>query len=250
MKYLCFDLSGDMAMWRNPYEPVASFSTLGPAPSQIAGLIGAALGFPAPWSQAAGSDIDKKSIKESQKKGLYWPVSPELLRWQDDNDYAVACRWKGGIPSRIPWNVNGVKELNKPFEDQPLRLQQQVVDNPLYQVLLRLKNTSAIEQTADALCNPAFPLYLGASFCRAVVRNPEIRDTPPPLENGSQWAFWKESLTVGEITPFSRHVVNDREKGERIVTEGFWVYPTPMHPAEKKEEDTDPCLKGYCYLSD
>lgn len=248
MAYLCFNLRGDMAMWRNPYEPVGAFSCLGPSPSQIAGLVGAAMGFPSPRSQASGESLKSKSLKASWKRGLVWPVAPKLLEWQEKNDYSVACRWIGGMPRRISWHVNGVKDIKKPLAPQPLQLQQQVIEQPAYQVLIRVWDPDAVHVAEAALRNPAFPLYLGASFCRAVVTEVGVREDVPRCVTGCDWAYRRERLTVGESTPFSCHVVNAEKTGERIVADGFWIYPTPMHPPELTLKD-DPCVCGYRRLS-
>jgi len=221
-------------MWRNPYESMGSFSCLGPAPSNIAGLIGAALGLPSPRSLAAGEQ-DAKKLKLQMQKALPWPVSPELLKWEADNDYNVACRWRGGFPRRIPWNVNGIKEMGK---GDNLRLQQQVIEKPSYEVLVRLERKEA-ERTASALKNPAFPLFLGASFCRAIVRNVSVLENIP---EGGDWAMHKQYV-FGEATPFTRHVINAEETFERVVSDGYWVYPEPSCPGEILE---DPFVKGYC----
>ena len=81
MSILIFELAGEMAMWRNVYESMGSYSCLGPAPGNLAGVIGAALGFASPRSQAAEKP-DAKQLKNWDKAGLPWPVSPELLAWE------------------------------------------------------------------------------------------------------------------------------------------------------------------------
>ncbi|MCM8536727.1 MAG: CRISPR-associated protein Cas5 [Lentisphaeraceae bacterium] len=238
MAYLVFELKGDMAMWRNPYESMGAFSCLGPSPSNIAGIIGAALGFASPKSQGAVNP-DEKKLKALDKKGLPWPVSPELLLWQEENDFHVACRWIGDFPQRSPWNVNGCKDLD-PVKGN-LRIQQQVIENPSYEVSIRLSQNEA-GKVSQALREPAFPLFLGASFCRAIVKNISIQEDEPQREN---WAYWKNGFVVGNATPFSRHIINAEEVGERIKSEGFWVYPTKEYPAE---QGYDAFVKGYCAL--
>jgi|GEM_PF-2278774 len=234
MSYLCFELTGDLAMWRNPYESMGSFSCPGPSPANLAGLLGAALGFASPRSQGAGTQ-DEKALKALTEKGLPWPVSAELLQWQVDNDYHVACRWIGGSLRRIMWNVNGCKEIGK---GENLRMQQQVIAAPDYEVVVRLPAAVA-RTTADALARPAFPLFLGASFCRAIVRRIAVRETLP---DGGNWAQVKKTAW-GEATPLSRHVVNAEATGERIRSDGYWVYPTPSWPGELQ---ADPLICGYC----
>jgi len=222
MSIVLFELTGEMAMWRNVFESMGSYSCLGPAPSNLAGLIGAALGLPAPRSQAADV-VDEKALKALAKGGLPWPLSPELLAWEQNNDFQVGCRWLGGTPRRGPWNVNGCKEITK---SENLRLQQQVIIQPRYEVAVALPDAEA-NRVAVALQRPAFPLCLGASFCRAVVRAVGIVATVP---SSPFWAFRSEFASLGEVTPFSMHVVNPDESFERIRSDGYWVYPTPDLP--------------------
>ena len=222
MSILIFEVTGDMALWRNVYEPMGNYSCLGPAPSNLAGLCGAALGFASPRSHAAELNAeDTKKISNFEKKGLPWPLSPELLAWEETNDVQTACRWIGKIPIRAPWNVNGNKTINDSNEN--LRIQQQVIFNPAYEVALRLKHDTEVQRLAAALKRPAFPLALGASFCRAIVRNIRISETLP--EN-SGWAH-RSQVPLGEAVPLSRHVVNPEDCFERIESDGYWLYPTP-----------------------
>ena len=240
MSYVVFTLKGDMAMWRNPYESMGAFSCLGPSPSNLAGLLGAALGFASPKSQGAVS-ADDKALKKLDKKGQPWPVSPELLSWQKENDLRVACRWTGDMPRRVPWNVNGCKNLD-PVNGN-LRMQQQVILAPSYEVAIRLVRTEA-ERLVKSLKEPAFPLFLGASFCRAIITEIRIQEEKP---QGDSWAYRKEGFACGEVTPFSQHVINAEETGERIKASGFWVYPTPSFPGEK---NSDAFVATYCQLEE
>ncbi len=234
MKILLFELSGEMAMWRNVYESMGSYSCLGPAPSNLAGIIGAALGFASPRSQAAEKH-DEKRLKLWDKGGLPWPVSTELLTWEETCDFHVACRWLGREVRRAPWNVNGCKEINR---SDNLRLQQQVILEPAYEVAVKLPEEES-ERVAAALRKPAFPLCLGASFCRAIVRDVRVEDSVPksPL-----WAFPRSIGTLGEATPFSRHIVNPDSCFERIRSDGYWIYPTPEQPGIIED---DPLVCGW-----
>lgn len=234
MSILIFELAGDMALWRNVYDSMGSYSCLGPAPGYLAGICGAALGFASPRSMAAKAP-DAKLLKQLDKKGLPWPVSPELLVWEEENDFHVACRWTGGIPVRAPWNVNGCKEIGK-LEN--LRIQQQVIHNPSYEVAVRLPEPAAGE-LAKALRQPAFPLALGASFCRAIVRKVRIAEELP---ESASWAFHVDGIPLGEAVPFSRHIVNANECFERIESDGYWIYPTPETPGIRQE---NPFVRGW-----
>ncbi len=238
MAYLTFELKGDMAMWRNPYESMGSFSSLGPAPSNLAGLFGAALGFATSKSQALELHDDKKS-RQLDKRGLPWPVSAELLEWQKRIDLKVACRWNSTFPKRVAWNVNGCKEID-PAKDN-LRLQQQVIDAPCYEVAAELPKEE-VSKLTEALREPAFPLCLGASFCRAIITNITVSDEMPQRGN---WAFHTSGFAVGDSVPFSQHVINAEESCERIKSSGFWVYPLDESNSEVVE---NPFVKTYCYF--
>lgn len=242
MSILIFTLTGDMAMWRNPYESMGSFSCLGPSPSALAGVLGAAMGFAGPRTQAAISP-DEKFLKTLEKQGSLWPVSEELLAWEKRVDYHVACRWnKCSWPERSPWNVNGIKSIIPDRSDlnsgNNLRMLQQVMMKPSYEVAVRLE-TSEAECVAKALRAPAFPLFLGASFCRAFVR--DIRVESGPLTQGN-WAF-VSSFALGEATPLSRHRVDPELDGERIRSDGYWIYTTEETGSGSLE---DPFVRGYC----
>ena len=234
MSILIFELSGDMALWRNVYDSMGVYSCLGPAPGNIAGICGAALGFASPRSQAAEAP-DGKKLKHLDKNGLPWPVSPELLAWEETNDFHVACRWIGKIPLRAPWNVNGCKEVGK---GENLRIQQQLILDPAYEVAVQVPDAEA-ERLAKALRSPAFPLSLGASFCRAIVRKVRIADA---VADSPDWAFRMDGVPLGEAVPFSRHIVNPESCFERIESEGYWIYPTPENPGIRQE---NPFVRGW-----
>lgn len=236
MKLLLFELSGDMALWRNVYESMSAFSCIGPAPSNLAGLLGAALGFASPRSQAATAP-DESMLKEMWKNGLPWPVSAELLQWEAAYDLRVACAWTGGFPRRMPWNVNGLKEVKK---GDNLRMQQQVILNPKYTVAVTLNDSTELKRVCHALQKPAFPLFLGASFCRAIIKNVFLCNSLP---EHTPWAFRVAKAAIGECVPFSQHVQKPEDHGyERIISAGYWVYPTPDSPGILQGDPFVSCL--------
>lgn len=251
MSIVLFELAGELALWRNVYESIGSFSALGPAPSALAGICGAALGFPSPHS-AAMENPDEKTLKTQSKNGLVWPVSPQLLAWERDNDVQVACRWLGGYPRRISWNINGFKEV-KAFET--LRMQQQMIENPRYEAAVRLPSPAAKELMA-ALQRPAFRLFLGCSCCPAIVKQVREAETIP---ESNTWAFRTEHGAIGEATPFSQHVVpasptskvqhsDDKDTSssecyDRVKISGYWIYPTPNFPGMAQN---DPFVRTCC----
>ncbi len=234
MKIVLFTLTGDLALWRNVYDSMGSYSCLGPAPSALAGLCGAALGFAAPRS-FGGKTEEKKIPKGKKTAGPIWPVSPELLQWLVDKEVTFACRWTGSYPKRITWNVNGLKEIGK---TENLRMQQQVIQSPCYEVAVQLVE-SAAQELAEALKRPAFRLFLGCSQCPAIVQHVRLTDSLP---DSSDWAFHHEENVPGETVPFSRLSLSGQESGNRVVIEGYWVYPIPGLPGIRLD---NPFVKGH-----
>lgn len=230
MHVLTFQLSGDLALWRNPYEPVGSYSALGPAPSNLAGLLGAVMGWAGPRSYAMiePHSNEAEQVKKTRKKGAIgpvWPVAPDLLAWQKTQDLHLACAWLGGNPRRISWNVNGYKNTDM----ENLRLQQQVIVRPCYRVAVGLKEETAADELAMHLRSPVFPVYLGESAFRGIITNIARVEDAGVNAAPHGWAYRVEHLGLGELMPFSRHVVASAEPSKRVVTEGFWTYPTPLH---------------------
>ncbi|MEG0587599.1 MAG: CRISPR-associated protein Cas5 [Akkermansia sp.] len=239
MSLVCFELSGDMALWRNFQESMGAYSCLGPAPSNIAGLIGAALGFASPYSQGVAPQAIHTKLTATEKKKkdqLPWPISPELLIWEKANDLHVACRWIGGIPRREAWNVKGIKAIK---EGDTLRMQQQVIMSPHYEIVIQLPEHE-VKAVINALKTPAFPLYLGSSFCRAIIRNIRIC---PQFPNENNWAHHLTGAALGEATPFSRHRVDADTSYERIRRDGYWIYPTPEQPGINTPH---PLVRAWC----
>ena len=113
-----------------------------------------------------------------------------------------------------------------------------MIHNPTYEVAVRLPEPAA-GKLAEALRQPAFPLALGASFCRAIVRKVRIAGELP---ESADWAFHVNGIPLGEAVPFSRHIVNANECFERIESDGYWIYPTPENPGIRQET---PFVRGW-----
>lgn len=233
MRIVLFTLTGDLALWRNVYDSIGSYSTLGPAPSALAGLCGSALGFVSPRSFAAQPDSPppRKGWKSSD---AVWPASPDLLQWLVNQEVMFACRWTASYPKRINWNVNGLKEIGNSTN---LRMQQQAIESPGYEVAVRLVDSGA-EELAAALKTPAFRLFLGCSHCPAIIRNIQIVETLP---ESSDWAFHCTEPVPGETVPFSQLSLSGLTTGNRLVISGYWVYPIPGIPGIRQK---DPFIKG------
>jgi CRISPR-associated Cas5-like protein len=209
MNLLAFILHGEMALWRNPEDSVGNLSCLGPAPSHLAGIVGAAFG----WS-STNRVFPPKCL-------VTWPVAEELLAWGREHRPKVACRLLSAA-RRTSLNVNGFKNAQTL---EYTRLQQSVLHEPRYEVVLGLQSGAAAEALRLALLNPAFRVFLGSSFCPAFILNP-ARTEPTKT---ACWARWTEDIQ-GDSTPFTRHVL-DTKTQVRISKSGYWNYRNPPEVA-------------------
>jgi CRISPR-associated Cas5-like protein len=99
MVHLKFELHGEYALWRHLGDALGAYSTPGPAPSHIAGILGAAMGMP---NQASQRKTDN----------IAWNTSEELLTWERESEFRVGCRLlKSAV--RVPYRVNGIKGVDE-----------------------------------------------------------------------------------------------------------------------------------------
>jgi hypothetical protein len=196
-EYLRFLLSGQSALWRNPEDGVGSISCLGPAPSQLSGIIGAVFGF--------------SSTNRRFKARGDWPVAPELLAWGRENRPRIACRLLN-FPQRFELNFIGPKQLGS-FETG--RFEQTLLASPLYEVAISL---AEIDRLETALRAPVFRIGLGSQSCPGFIRR--VGRTGDYAAN---WAQWTEEA-AGDTTPFTRHLLNSEI---RIQRDGYWNYLPP-----------------------
>lgn len=197
-------------MWRHPSEAIGHFSGAGPSPSQIAGILGAALG--------------KRSIPEKDNPR---PVSKELIDWLQKNNVQVVCRTLV-TTRRIGTSVNGLKAVNS-FET--FRMQRKSLDLPSYEILVKI-NASAGEDLLQALKRPKYPIYLGDSNHLGKI----TRVTSPETILAGNWAYISNELIQEEYvwnTKFST------EEGTRLKREGFWNFPAPE--SQPKEASFETC---------
>jgi CRISPR-associated Cas5-like protein len=209
MNLLAFTLHGETALWRNPEDSVGNLSCLGPAPSHLAGIVGAAFG----WSST--------NRVFPPKRWVAWPVAAELLAWGREHRPKVACRLLSAA-RRTSLNVNGFKNAQTL---EYTRLQQSVLHEPRYEVVLGLQDAAAAETLRLALSNPAFRVFLGSSFCPGFILNPAQAE--PTKAAG--WARWTESIQ-GDSTPFTQHVLEPNTQ-VRIRKSGYWNYRNPPEAA-------------------
>src|ERR1700720_3352183 len=93
---ISFTLRGDIAFWRDFEDSVGNLTCLGPAPSNILGIIGACFG----WSST--------NQPHNQKGQAPWAYSSQLKKWVERNEPKVAARLLRA-PQRIAMSVNGFK---------------------------------------------------------------------------------------------------------------------------------------------
>lgn len=217
MHIVSFKLSGELAMWRHVEDAKGSYSCLGPAPSNIAGICGAAFGFASPVSVAGlnrrGSGERNSSRSRDERRPL-WPISSELLLWQEEVDYHIACALTSRL-RRSSYNVNGYKLAT---EWGNLQMPQSVLIEPEYQIAVGVKEREQAIRLRTALENPIFPIYLGASFCRGFITDVCLLEQ---LNSNVRWAQRVPSFGDPEATPFSTHVTCGFP---RITTDGYWNY--------------------------
>jgi hypothetical protein len=215
MHFVNFKLWGEMALWRHVEEAIGNYSCLGPGPGNIAGICGAAFGWPSPKSAGAFRNGQSSS---SAAKSL-WPISERLLHWQESEDFHVAAAIAERFPKREPYNLNGLKNAN---ELENLRMQQSIMLSPVYWIAVGLSSADGAKALAEALQQPVYPIYLGASFCRGFIK--EIRlslAAPVELNEKTYWARWSKELESPEATPFSKHAVSGIP---RLRKDGYWIY--------------------------
>jgi hypothetical protein len=212
-------------MWRHPSEALGHFSAAGPAPSALAGILGAAFGCKYPQKITTTKKDKKKGEKSSPEEepvpsmGPPRPVSPELLMWLKTNHVEVACRILTPI-TRISTSVNGVKNIREGYGSvtQSFRLQRKSLESPEYEVLVKIKESAASE-LFEALQRPHFPIYLGDSNHPGKILTPKILTENPEDAN---WAFHSEDLLQEEYQWNTKLGLGK----DRLIRDGYWNYPS------------------------
>jgi hypothetical protein len=217
MPHLEFKLTGEYALWRHLGDPLGAYSCPGPSPSHLAGILGAAMGFPNATTQGSA-------------KGN-WPVSKQLLEWQQANDYHVACKLLTAA-IRVPYRTNGVKGV---LDWVTLRMNQYPVARPTYLVRISLNSDEELENLFGHLKKPIFSIFLGSTQFPGFIESPRLIQGSELDSNG--WAFWYAEA----IEDYSFCTKHDVTEDARIVVDGYWIYPDPR---EKKRNDC-PLIQGY-----
>lgn len=206
-------LQGTIALWRNPEDSVGSISCLGPAPSHISGILGAAMGY--------SSMGFNRPFKATKSTGFEWPVAEQLIAWGKNHHPKVACRLLQ-MPERFNLDFIGPKTLNlaDPHHKTKIassgRFTQVVLDNPAYELVIQIEDFSVLQQ---ALREPVYRICLGAQSCPGFISNVHITDA----SDEGNWAKWSPVLT-GDATPFTQHLLG--QTVQRIRKNGYWNYDT------------------------
>jgi hypothetical protein len=164
---------------------VGNLTCLGPAPSHILGIIAASFG----WSST--------NQPHNQKGRAPWPYATQLLSWVEANEPKVAARLLAS-PSRVALSVNGFKNA-KTLENT--RIQQTVLENPIYQLAVSLPTIEETDTLQAALKKPAFRICLGNQFCPGFIR--EL--APLSADTKANWALYSPSIGA-DSTPASAKI--------------------------------------------
>jgi hypothetical protein len=110
--------------------------------------------------------------------------------------------------------VNGFKN---PQTLEYTRIQQTVLENPVYQVAVSLEAEDQLANLELALKSPAFRVCMGSQFCPAFIRD-VTRLSPDAKGN---WAFF--TPTIGpDSTPLT--ILDLADPKNRIHKSGYWNY--------------------------
>jgi CRISPR-associated Cas5-like protein len=203
MTTISFTLRGDIAFWRDFEDSVGNLTCLGPAPSNILGIIGACFG----WSST--------NQPHNRKGEVPWAYSSQLKKWVERNKPKVAARLLHA-PQRIAMSVNGFK--NAQTLDYT-RIQQTVLEDPAYQIGISVSSDEEVKDLESALKKPAFRVCMGSQFCPAFIR--DVGHLDPDMK--APWAF--VSPTIGaDSTPLTLMDLSNPKN--RVHKTGYWNYLT------------------------
>lgn len=208
-KVVVFELFGERALWQLPSEALARWSAALPAPSALAGILGASLGF-------------RQSGRPAKSGG--WETSQDWLSWIAAACPEVAVALMTPV-KRQSMNTNGLKTpAELPASSggtSTLRILQTFLEEPSYKVAVRLDKGEA--ELISALKNPKFPIYLGNTHCCGKILNPRVvLAGDSSAETHAPWALWSASLPDAEYNWCSRM---DISGGQRLKNDGYIHLP-------------------------
>lgn len=214
-------MEGEKGLWKHTGVPFARVSSVGPAPSHLVGIAGAALGF-------VGRERPPKA-KKGEVFTRSWALPKDLERFVMEEDVHVGMAWNGADrrPLFRRHNVNGWK---KTTGEERVRIDQTLVWKPAYCFAFRTKTTAGEERLVAALRNPSFRTFFGASFCPAFITDVTVIDEGASVE-GVQWAGFSETLN-GSVTPLTRHILPFHPSHGRLESKGFVDY-FPQSPQNR-----------------
>jgi CRISPR-associated Cas5-like protein len=201
MRILTFRLKGEIAFWRDFEDSVGNLTCLGPAPTHLLGIIGACFG----WSST--------NQPHNQKGRAPWPYAEELLKWVGTNKPKVAARLLNR-PRRTAMSVNGIKNA---ATLESTRIQQTVLEEPEYLIVVSIENEHAIKELAPALKSPKFRICMGSQFCPAFISNISESST----DQEENWATTAQTIG-GDSTPLT--VLDLKTPTNRLHKIGYWNY--------------------------
>jgi len=204
-----FNLTGYQALWRDYREVFSHYSSAGPTPAAVGGLIGAAIGFN---NRTLGPKV--------KTQGPLRPLAPDYIQWLKANNPLIAIGIAKTNPiRRRDWNVNGLKgagALNEHFQ-----ILQKVLVRPSYKILLQNLNSKEEQKVVNALKNPKYPIYLGATHYPGFIR--EVNSTFE--ESDYLWLQPTLDSTQPESYPLSQHVTTEGSLN-RILSTQYLCLPT------------------------
>lgn len=210
---ITFELKGENALWQLPSEALGRYSAPIPSPSQIAGILGSALGH-------------KLSGKERKTGG--WEMSSHLICWLKENKPKVTIEPLCPI-RRESHNTNGFKTPKESPASyggkSTLRILQKIIREPHYRVAIQIQNEAKGTELLKALRNPTYPIYLGNTHHWGKILNAKIEGNET---TAGDWATYSKTVPNED---YNWHTIIDLTQKERVIFTGFWRI---NNPPEKK----------------
>jgi CRISPR-associated Cas5-like protein len=200
-----FQIQGQAAMWHVTETIQTNFSAPIPSPSNVAGLVGAALGL----------GFTEEDHPHAKKVGPAFALAASLLEWEREAQPEFCI---GLLPgwSRRSWNTNG---LQSPSGDKFFQMAQKILWEPSYCIRMRWKPTAALskEVVMARLKEPVFPVYLGQSHYRGYISNvSEVIQDPESVA-------WAEPIACScgqDYQTNTRHCLYSPEKLAKVKVRG------------------------------